>query len=426
MLPYFTADLPGIGGVLRTTDEDFRVDEVPAYEPSGAGEHVFARIEKRGLTTPHAVKAIARALGVRERDVGVAGMKDRYAVTTQWVSLPPPVTPEAVRALAIDGVKVLEAIRHGHKLRTGHVRANRFKLRVRGVDPDAIERARAILARLAEAPGAPNFYGEQRFGRDGDNAAKGRALLAERGERGRAGRVEPVNAAGLDPVDASGIETAEATDEMPESEASEAAAARDELPAAGADAASDTDAERDRREGQRRAKRKGKRTGREAGTRDERMDRLMVSALQSELFNAWLAARLADGLYRDAVVGDVMHKVGGGLFECADAAVDGPRVRAGEIIPTGPMFGGSMRRPIEGSAEAVREQAILDAAGLTIGQFAVARAIAEGTRRDAAIAVVDVTLEVVEAVAGIDIAFTLPGGAYATVVMRELMKLAEA
>src|SRR5262245_1334404 len=125
-LPYLTADLPGIGGVLRQRDEDFIVDEVLPYLPSGVGEHVFARIEKRGLPTPHAVAAIARALGVRERDIGTAGMKDRHAVATQWISLPPPVTPEAATAIALPDVRVLEAARHPHKLRTGHVRANRF------------------------------------------------------------------------------------------------------------------------------------------------------------------------------------------------------------------------------------------------------------------------------------------------------------
>ena len=115
---------------------------------------------------------------------GIAGMKDRHAVTRQWLSLPPPVTPEAAQALALDGIAILEAVRHNHKLRTGHVRQNRFALRVRGAVPGAAERARAILTRLAEAPGAPNWYGEQRFGRDGDNAAKGRELLAT-GRRSR-------------------------------------------------------------------------------------------------------------------------------------------------------------------------------------------------------------------------------------------------
>lgn len=344
-LPYLTSDLPGIGGVLRTTDDDFVVDEVPAYLPSGTGDHVFARIEKRGLTTPQAVGAIARALGVRDRDIGVAGMKDRHAVTTQWISLPPPVAPEAASALALDGIRVLEVARHAHKLRTGHVRANRFRLRVRGASPDAAARARAILARLAEPPGTPNWYGEQRFGRDGDNAARGRELVSG-------------------------------------------------------------------------ARRLG---------RDRRLDRLMVSALQSELFNAWLAARLADGLYRRAIAGDLLHKLGGGMFACEAPEIDEPRLLAGELVATGPMFGDRMRTPPSGSPAAEREQAILDAAGLTRESFGAVRAIAEGTRRDAAIAIAEPTVAALEAgedATGetIEVGFALPGGAYATAVMRELMK----
>jgi tRNA pseudouridine13 synthase len=169
-LPYLTADLPGIGGTLRTTPDDFFVDEEPAYPASGTGDHVFVRFEKRGVTTPQAVERIARALAVQPRDVGVAGMKDRHAVTRQWISLPPPVTPEAVRALVLEDIAIVEVARHNHKLRTGHVRTNRFLLVVRGVEPDGAQRARTILAHLAAAPGAPNWYGEQRFGRDGDNA----------------------------------------------------------------------------------------------------------------------------------------------------------------------------------------------------------------------------------------------------------------
>ena len=129
-LPYLTADLAGTGGVLRSADEDFVVDEESAYPASGTGDHVFIHIEKRGLTTPMAVGAIARALGINERDIGVAGMKDRRAITRQWISLPPPITPEAALALAIPDVQILAATRHGNKLRTGHVRANRFRLRV--------------------------------------------------------------------------------------------------------------------------------------------------------------------------------------------------------------------------------------------------------------------------------------------------------
>jgi tRNA pseudouridine13 synthase len=111
-----------------------------------------------------------------------------------------------------------------------------------------------------------------------------------------------------------------------------------------------------------------------------------------------------------------MHLTRGGQFACDDPAVDEPRLLAGELVPTGPMFGARMRRPTEGSEAAAREAAILDAAGLA------ADAIAEGTRRDAAIAVSEI--DVAEATdRAITVCFTLPGGAYATAVMREVMKL---
>jgi tRNA pseudouridine13 synthase len=364
-LPYLTAALPGIGGVLRASPEDFVVDEEPAYLPSGAGDHVFVRIEKRGLSTPQAIERIARALGVAVRDIGVAGLKDRHAVTRQWLSLPPPVTPAAVTALALDDVVVLEHARHPHKLRTGHVRANRFVLRVRDVTADAEARARAIVDALAIPPGAPNWYGEQRFGRSGDNAERGLAIV--RGER---------------------------------------------------------------------------------PPRDRKLARLLVSALQSKLFNDWLVARMADGLYARVVAGDILHKrralieapsersedgahlarsgslvnkQGGGMFACEDPGSDEPRLRAGELCVTGPMFGDRMRTPPPGSAAYDREQRILAAAGLSADTFASVRAIAEGTRRDATIQVGAPEVRTVEP-GVVEVGFSLPGGAYATAVMRELMK----
>ncbi len=128
---YFTADIPGTGGVLRVEPADFEVEEVPAYPPAGEGSHVFAWIEKRGLTTIQAMRALAAAVGVSDRDVGAAGMKDRHAVTRQFLSFPPPVTPEALLAAQVSGVAVLNAVRPPHKLRTGHLRGNRFRLTVR-------------------------------------------------------------------------------------------------------------------------------------------------------------------------------------------------------------------------------------------------------------------------------------------------------
>src|SRR4051794_37260442 len=88
-LPYLTEDLPGCGGVIRASPDDFQVDELPAYLPSGEkGEHLFLHVRKRGLSTPELARRIARALEVSDRDISWAGLKDRHAVTTQWLSVP--------------------------------------------------------------------------------------------------------------------------------------------------------------------------------------------------------------------------------------------------------------------------------------------------------------------------------------------------
>ncbi|HEX8951276.1 MAG TPA: tRNA pseudouridine(13) synthase TruD, partial [Polyangia bacterium] len=171
-----TPDLPGTGGLHKATPEDFVVDELPAYAPSGEGGHTFLRIEKRGLTTAEAIARLCRALDVAQKDAGAAGQKDRQALTRQWISLPA-VEPERALAASAEGVRVLEAVRHGHKLRTGHLAGNRFSLTLRGVVPDGLARARAVVARLVER-GMANYFGQQRFGARGDNAARGKQLLS--------------------------------------------------------------------------------------------------------------------------------------------------------------------------------------------------------------------------------------------------------
>ncbi len=335
-LPLVTPELPGSGGALRASPEDFRVDEVPAYLPSGAGPHLYLRVEKRGRTTRDVLGALASALGVPERDAGYAGLKDKTAVTTQWLSFPTAKDPDPA-ALHAPGLTVLEASRHANKLRPGHVRANRFALVVRGGDPG---RARAAAAALLER-GLPNFFGPQRFGAAGRNAEIGRALL--RGE----GTPEVRRAA-----------------------------------------------------------------------RDRFLRRLSISAYQAALFNRWLAARMADGLFAAALAGDVMKKLeSGGLFTCEDPATDGPRVAAFEISPAGPMFGHRLR-PAAGEALA-REERILAAEGITLAGFARGGGEAEGTRRAARLRV-EVAVEPLED--GYRATFELPKGSYATVVMRELVK----
>ena len=147
MRPYLTADIPGTGGVIKDSPDDFIVTEIPAYEPCGSGEHLYLTIEKRGMTTLEAIRRIARQLSVTERDIGYAGLKDSVGVTRQTLSLQR-VRPEDVVGRDLDGVKVITAIRHGNKLKLGHLRGNQFRIVIRGVCGDAASRVSAVLAAL--------------------------------------------------------------------------------------------------------------------------------------------------------------------------------------------------------------------------------------------------------------------------------------
>jgi len=178
-LPRCTAAIPGCGGAIRVIPEDFVVEEIPAYLPCGDGDHLFLWVEKRDLAGEALRRVIARALDIAPGDVGMAGLKDRRAVTRQWVSVP---RRAADRIGAIDGerVRVVDAVPHRNKLRTGHLDGNRFAIRIRGAAPDAVAR---ILAKveLIERIGLPNFYGAQRMGHGGETLAAGWALACGAG-----------------------------------------------------------------------------------------------------------------------------------------------------------------------------------------------------------------------------------------------------
>ena len=173
--PLLTADLPGIGGRIKQTPEDFEVEEIPAYEPSGSGDFLYLWMQKRDMGAEYFVRQVAQRLGIAFGEVGTAGLKDRHAVTRQMVSVPARAV-NRLNDLAGNGIEVLKVGHHGNKLRPGHLRGNRFHVLIRGAEPRAAELLVPILDRLRRL-GFPNFYGGQRFGREGETVLLGLALL---------------------------------------------------------------------------------------------------------------------------------------------------------------------------------------------------------------------------------------------------------
>lgn len=162
---------------FRERPEDFVVEEIAGFAPSGQGEHLLLTIEKQGLNTADVARRLAAWAGVADVAIGYAGLKDRHAVTRQrfTVHLPGRESPDTT-LLEDERLRVLEAARHSRKLPRGGLAGNRFELVLRDVQGarDAIDsRLQAIATR-----GVPNFYGEQRFGRAGDNVAQALAMFA--------------------------------------------------------------------------------------------------------------------------------------------------------------------------------------------------------------------------------------------------------
>src|SRR5262249_14382797 len=134
--PLLTADLPGIGGRIRDRPEDFEVEEIPAYPACGNGEFLFLWVEKTGMGAEFFLRQIARRLQIRPGDVGVAGLKDRWAVTRQMVSVPRQCE-DRLPALEGDGIRLLRIDRHTNKLRSGHLKGNRFRIAIRDTNLEA-------------------------------------------------------------------------------------------------------------------------------------------------------------------------------------------------------------------------------------------------------------------------------------------------
>ncbi|TVT54720.1 MAG: tRNA pseudouridine(13) synthase TruD [Sedimenticola thiotaurini] len=172
----FANGAPQCTGVIRTTPEDFRVEEILGFDPDGEGEHILLHVEKRDSNTDWIAGLLARYAGVLRADVSYAGLKDRHAVTRQWFSIRLAGKPEPDWCAIESGeYRVLESARHGRKLRIGALKGNRFELVVREFD-GSVAALESTLSAIA-TDGIPNYFGEQRFGVDDSNLASARALF---------------------------------------------------------------------------------------------------------------------------------------------------------------------------------------------------------------------------------------------------------
>lgn len=398
-------DAQPLGGSIKARPEDFLVEELPLYEPSGSGEHLYLRVAKTDMAH-HELLAVLRAhFGVTDREIGFAGMKDRTAVTSQTVSIHLPRKPE-LRSIQHDRIQVLWVDWHTNKLRRGHLAGNRFSIRIRGVEPT---KAPALWRALQafEATGVPDAFGAQRFGTRCNGHVLGRLVLTEEwpallGELlGTEGTPFPeTQRAARELAQAGDWEGALAC--WSRRETAERAALR--ALAAGADA--------------RRAVR--------AMPRD--MVAFWVSAWQAAVFNRVLSERAGEGTLGELREGDVAWKHANGAQFQVDAAAAAEmgeaalseRARRFEISPTGVLPGSEAVAATGRTLE--QEHAAIRAFGLEPAFFAVPNPWQQGARRPLRVRVSNAEIEAGadEHGAFIRVAFDLPAGAYATVVLHEL------
>lgn len=412
---YLTHDIPGIGGRLRERPEDFLVDEIPAYEPSGrdrgtAGvEHFAMLVQKTSLSTAEMVDVIARHFDVRRTDVGYAGLKDKHAITRQMITVHAPGRKlEDFPMLRHEKVAILWADYHANKLKPGHLKGNRFSIRIRGVHFSKVREAKRVLDRL-EQLGVPNRVGEQRFGLLQNNQHVGAALIA-----GDFDRVVSL-ILGPDPgrpdinAEARGLfaagDLAGAVHAFPRSARAEQTLLRELL------------------------------RGRDARQAVLALERgtlsFYVTALQSAVFNALLDQRLAANALHTLEPGDLAFKhENGSVFPVDDVtAADGhtlARLRSIEISPSGPLWSARMTRPAGKVLE--REVAALGAHALSVEQLetfaARSRLSPEGKRRPFRVPLSNPDCEGGQDEHGpyVRVVFDLPRGAFATAVLPEIMK----
>lgn len=391
-LPLLTADLPGTGGVIKEQPEDFRVEEIPLYEASGSGPHLYLTIEKRGISTHELIRRTARLLNVAHGDIGYAGLKDAQAVAVQRISV-----PERARAFIavleeLDGVEVLRVEQHRNKLKPGHLKGNRFRIVIREVDEDAEARARAILDVL-ERRGVPNGFDTQRFGNYGNSHRLGRLLLHKDPEGFSREFLAPEGLENREEIlDAIERRDCEALPEIiPAHRGSERrfAAALEHGPAAA------------------------------LRNIEKRMRKFYLTAFQAYLFNLTLERRgihAIDELWE----GDLayLHR-NGAVFTVQDVETERPRLATFEISPSGPLPG--RKAPLAEGKQGEIERSVAEKEGALPEAFREKRLGLPGDRRPYRVPFLEPPEARRVAKDALLISFAFPPGAYATALTREIM-----
>lgn len=161
------------------TPRDFVVQEVPLYEPSGEGEHLYVVVRKKSLSTPELIKILSSTLGVSSKEIGYAGLKDKNALTTQALTLPKKfeeVLSKSQDTLNQKNIKILSITPHANKLRIGHLKGNKFFIRLKKVQKSDLSKIKEVMKKISKF-GMPNYFGFQRFGKFGDNYLEGKAIV---------------------------------------------------------------------------------------------------------------------------------------------------------------------------------------------------------------------------------------------------------
>lgn len=161
--------------MFKQNKDDFVVTEIPLYEFSGEGEHLVLKFRKKDLTTWDAVQILSDSLGCKSKEIGYAGLKDKNALTVQHISIPASCE-EKLKSFNHAQIKILETTRHNNKIRVGHLKGNKFFIRLKRVNLIDARKIEEAVKKIVNF-GMPNYFGFQRFGIEGDNYKKGEAII---------------------------------------------------------------------------------------------------------------------------------------------------------------------------------------------------------------------------------------------------------